>query len=195
MVYVISAFWNVEGKRNPNHLCEETEVLGQDGGSPEFSLDGEDWRANLLSGVVLMLSGKFAGALASVLVAVPISVALAHHSYAMFDRDKVVKSDAIVRTWEFTNPHATLWVYINDAQGKPILWGLEAPGPTQLLRSGWDKDTVKPGDKVTVSVNPLRDGRNGGSLVNIVLADGRSMNTGGPPGGDASAPDGDAKAQ
>lgn len=105
----------------------------------------------------------------------------AHHSYAMFDRDKEVSSAAVVRTWEFTNPHATLWVYINDAQGKPTLWGLEAPGPNQLLRTGWDKETVKPGDKVTVVVNPLRDGRAGGSLVKLTLADGRTLAAGGPP--------------
>lgn len=105
----------------------------------------------------------------------------AHHSYAMFDRSKQVSSAAVVRTWEFTNPHATLWVYINDAQGKPALWGLEAPGPNQLLRAGWDKETVKPGDKVTVIVNPLRDGRNGGGLVKLTLADGRTLGVGGPP--------------
>lgn len=119
-------------------------------------------------------------------------VALAHHSYAMFDRDKVMNAPAVVRTWEFTNPHATLWVYINDDQGKPTLWGLEAPGPSQLLRGGWDRETVKPGDKVTISINPLRDGRNGGSLIKIVLADGRALGTGGPPGGGpapAPAPD------
>lgn len=110
--------------------------------------------------------------------------AIAHHSYAMFDRSKSISSDAIVRIWEFTNPHATLWVYINDEQGTPMLWGLEAAGPSQLLRSGWDKNTVKPGDKVKVVVNPLRNGSNGGSLVKITLADGRSLG-GGPAEGDA----------
>lgn len=123
--------------------------------------------------------------------------ASAHHSYAMFDRDKEISSAATVRIWQFTNPHATLWVYVNDAQGKPQLWGLEAPGPQQLLRNGWDKDTVKPGDKVTVVINPLRDGRNGGSLVKLTLADGRTLGTGGPaPGGEAPAAPTDApKAQ
>ena len=103
----------------------------------------------------------------------------AHHSYAMFDRSKTVDADAIVRIFEFTNPHATLWVYINDAQGKPVLWGLEAPGPQQLLRNGWSKDTVKPGDKVKVTLNPLRNGTNGGSLVQLTLSDGRSLGAGG----------------
>lgn len=118
------------------------------------------------------------------------SPAAAHHSYAMFDRDKEVSSDAVVRTWEFSSPHATLWVYINDASGAPKLWGLEAPGPAQLVRSGWDKETVKPGDRVKVTINPLRDGRNGGSLVKLTLADGRSMGVGGPP-----APPGGGKAE
>lgn len=112
-------------------------------------------------------------------MSVAVNPASAHHSYAMFDRDKEMNSEAVVRTWEFTSPHATLWVYINDTAGVPKLWGLEAPGPAQLLRSGWDKETVKPGDKVKVTVNPLRDGRNGGSLVKLTLADGRTMGTGG----------------
>jgi hypothetical protein len=103
---------------------------------------------------------------------------VAHHSYAMFDINKTMESDAVVRIFEFTNPHAMLWVYINNEQGKPILWGLEAPGPQQLLRNGWDKDTVKPGDKVKVVINPLRNGTNGGSLVKITLSDGRSLGAG-----------------
>lgn len=108
-----------------------------------------------------------------------IGPALAHHSSAMFDHDKQITATGVVRTWQFSNPHATLWIYINDAQGKPALWGIEAPGPNQLLRSGWDKDTVKPGDKVTVVLNPLRDGRDGGSLVKVTLTDGRTLGSGG----------------
>jgi hypothetical protein len=118
-------------------------------------------------------------------------VASAHHSYAMFNRDKVVDGDAVVRVFQFTNPHATLWVYINDAQGTPVLWALEAPGPQQLLRNGWGKDTVKPGDKVKVALNPLRNGTNGGSLVKLTLSDGRTLGTGGPGSGAGAPPGGD----
>jgi hypothetical protein len=107
--------------------------------------------------------------------------AFAHHSYAMFDQSKETTSDAVVRLWQFSSPHAVLWVYINDASGKPTLWGLEAPGPAQLIRNGWNKETVKPGDKVVVSVNPLHDGRNGGNLAKIKLADGRTLAMGGAP--------------
>ena len=108
--------------------------------------------------------------------------ALAHHSYAMFDHARLDQYKAIVRIWEFTNPHAYLWVYINDSHGTPQLWGLEAPGPEQLVRSGWGKNTVSPGDTVTIKINPLRDGRKGGNLVSITTADGRSISTGGLPG-------------
>ena len=107
--------------------------------------------------------------------------AQAHHSYAMFDQGKEITAQAVIRTWQFTNPHATLWVYINDDQGKPVLWGIEAPGPRQLLQNGWDRETVKPGDEVSIVIHPLRDGRNGGSLVKLTLPGGRSLGTGGAP--------------
>lgn len=111
----------------------------------------------------------------SAAVALSSSPVMAHHSYAMFDDSKELSDLAVVRIWEFSSPHAYLWVYVNDTDGKPVLFGLEAPGPNQLVRAGWDRDTVKPGDKVKVSWHPLRDGRAGGSLSGIVLADGRSM--------------------
>jgi hypothetical protein len=128
--------------------------------------------------------------LAAVALSAPLSIATAHHSYAMFDRSRSLESDAVVRIWQFSNPHATLWVYINDAQGTPILWALEAPGPQQLLRGGWDKNTVRPGDKVKVVLNPLRDGSHGGSLAKLTLADGRmlGMGSGGPPPSALPAP-------
>jgi hypothetical protein len=116
------------------------------------------------------------------------TTAVAHHSYAMFDRQSTKSLKATVRTWEFVSPHAYLWVYVDDADGKPQLWGLEGPGPQALLRAGWNKNTVKPGDHVTVEINPLRDGRNGGNLVRMTLSDGRTMEAGalpGAPGGEA----------
>jgi hypothetical protein len=140
--------------------------------------------------MTLTLAPGVRALLTTVALLAPLSIATAHHSYAMFDRAKSTESDAVVRIWQFTNPHATLWVYINDVQGAPILWALEAPGPQQLLRSGWDKNTVKPGDKVKVVLIPLRDGSNGGRLARLTLADGRVLAMGGgspPPRADASA--------
>jgi len=114
----------------------------------------------------------------------------AHHSYAMFNSDVTISSEGVISVWEFTNPHAKLWVYIDDEEGKPQLWGLEAPGPQALLRSGWNKNTVKPGDQVKVSYHPLNDGRTGGSLISLTLSDGRTMGTGGIPAPAADAEEG-----
>lgn len=113
--------------------------------------------------------------------------AAGHHSYAMFDTQKEVAAPATVRIWQFTSPHAKLWVYITDTKGEPVLWALEAPGPQQLLAAGWDRNTINPGDKISVVLHPLRDGRAGGSLQSVTLADGRKMtvgaaaNAGSPP--------------
>ena len=53
----------------------------------------------------------------------------AHHSYAMFDQRKLVTLQGTVYTWEMGNPHAYLWLYVNDSSGKQQLWGLEGPSP------------------------------------------------------------------
>lgn len=104
--------------------------------------------------------------------------ASAHHSFAMFDRDKSITYQGVVSVWENVNPHAILWIYINDASGKPQLWGLEGPGPQILLRHGMDKNAVQPGDKITVTINPLKDGRKGGNLEKFVLANGKTVDIG-----------------
>lgn len=107
------------------------------------------------------------------IVLIPSVPVFAHHSYTMFDRDKVITLQGTVRTWEMGNPHAYLWIYSTNESGEKVLWGLEGPSPLILIRNGWGKNSVKPGDKVTVVVNPLKDGRNGGNLVKMTLEDGR----------------------
>jgi hypothetical protein len=101
----------------------------------------------------------------------------AHHSYAPFDRDKEVTLKGTVRTWEMGNPHAYLWIYVTNRKGGHDVWGMEAPSPGMLVRYGWNKYTVKVGDAVTVVINPLRDGRTGGLLLTMRLADGKEMDT------------------
>ncbi len=128
------------------------------------------------------------GALA---VAAASTSALAHHSYAMFDRTKTVTIVGTVRAWEMTSPHSYLWVVVpkTDGSGQDV-WGMEGASVGQLQRAGIHKSEVKPGDKVSVNLHPLRDGRTGGQLVNLILGDtGRVVNFGGgggQPGGAAS---------
>ena len=107
----------------------------------------------------LAVMGLAAGALAA--ADVP---AMAHHSYAMFDRSRTVKINGTVKLFQCTNPHIYLWVTVNN-KGKEELWGIEGSSPNSLSRMGWNKHTLDPGDKVSVELQPLKDGRTGGFFV------------------------------
>jgi hypothetical protein len=101
------------------------------------------------------------------------SAALAHHSFAMFDRDKEVVLNGTVREFQWTNPHAFIEMDVPDETGKLVHWSVEMNSPNNLTRQGWKSTLLKAGDKVTVTLNPLRDGKKGGLFVAIVLADGK----------------------
>ena len=109
---------------------------------------------------------------ATFLFAVP---ALAHHSFAMFDADKTVELVGTVKEFQWTNPHSWLQVMVSDNAGKMTEWSLEMGAPGGLARSGWRPKTVVPGDKVTVSIHPLKDGSAGGQLLSVVLPNGTKM--------------------
>ncbi len=116
---------------------------------------------------ILTLAGA-----ATFLFAVP---ALAHHSFAMFDADKTVELVGTVKEFQWTNPHSWLQVMVSDNAGKMTEWSLEMGAPGGLARSGWRPKTVVPGDKVTVSIHPLKDGSAGGQLLSVVLPNGTKM--------------------
>jgi hypothetical protein len=100
----------------------------------------------------------------------------AHHSFAMFDRSKTITLSGTVRSFSWTNPHTFVWIFVANDQGGQDLWAIEfSSGPVVLARSGWSRETLKPGDKITIEVNPLRDGRTGGMLKRAQLPDGRIL--------------------
>ncbi len=101
-----------------------------------------------------------------------------HHSGAMFDKTRVIEINGVVTEFAWTNPHSSFKVEVEDQ-----VWSIEMNGTSNLVHEGWKKTTIKPGDKVTVSVNPLRDGRPGGWFVGIMLPNGSTLGT---PGGVAS---------
>jgi Family of unknown function (DUF6152) len=106
--------------------------------------------------------------------------ALAHHSFAMFDQEKVVSLTGAVRELEWVNPHSWLRVMVENPQThQPQQWSIELASTGQQARIGWTKETVKPGDKVTIEINPLKDGARGGTLLSIVLPDGTRLGHGG----------------
>jgi hypothetical protein len=106
--------------------------------------------------------------------------AFAHHSFAMFDAAKTVTITGTVKEFEWTNPHAWLRVMVQDqTAGKPLQWALEMGSPGQQAGRGWKPDSVKPGDKVTITLHPLKDGSRGGQLLSAVLPSGQQLNNGG----------------
>jgi Family of unknown function (DUF6152) len=125
--------------------------------------------------------------LGSVILASAVAVALAapafaHHSFAMFDAEKTVKVSGTVRQVEWTNPHVWLRVMVNNAQtGKPEQWGFEMGPPAQQIRRGWEPDSLKPGDTVTLNMHPLKDGSRGGQVVDATLPDGKTVGGAGAP--------------
>jgi hypothetical protein len=125
---------------------------------------------------VRIISVKIAGLTGLALcVAAP---ALAHHSFAMFERNKLANVSGVVKEYEWTNPHAWIHIMAPDAQGKTVEWSFEMQSLAQDSRAGWRADSVKPGDKVTIEFHPLKDGSRGGQLTAAVLADGKRL---GPP--------------
>lgn len=101
------------------------------------------------------------------------SIAVAHHSFAMFDAQKVVLVRGTLIKFSYLNPHS--WISVLgavDRGGPPVRWDIEATSPSSLNQIGIYVDTLKPGDKLTIAFHPLRDGRAGGSLVFVVTPDG-----------------------
>ena len=104
------------------------------------------------------------------------TVAEAHHSFAMFDRNtEIVKSGTIVR-WAFNNPHSWLYLTVKNEDGTETLWSFEGSAPTGLIQRGITGDTFKPGANVTFMYCPLRDGRPGGAIGWARLDDGAYLN-------------------
>jgi hypothetical protein len=99
---------------------------------------------------------------------------LAHHSGAMFDDKKSTTLTGTVKDYQWTNPHCWIQVLVPGAQG-PIEWSIEMGSPAQLFRGGWKRGTLKPGDKITVAIHPLRDGTNGGLFVSAIGPEGNPI--------------------
>jgi hypothetical protein len=101
--------------------------------------------------------------------------ALAHHSFAMFDPDKLITQTGIVKEFEWTNPHVWIHIMAPDASGKQVEWSFEMQAVAQATTGGWRSDSVRPGDKVSIEFHPLKDGSRGGELVAATLPDGKRL--------------------
>lgn len=105
-----------------------------------------------------------------------VSPCLAHHSFAMFDQTRTVTLQGTVKELQWTNPHCYLQVLV-ASQNVTAEWSLEMHSPLSMYRFGWKPGSFKPGDRVTVMLNPLKDGANGGRLLSAIDANGRTLGT------------------
>jgi hypothetical protein len=102
--------------------------------------------------------------------------ALAHHSFsAEYDATKPVSLKGTVTKMEWTNPHIWFYVDVKDASGKVEHWQCEGGPPNMLVRQGWKKDSLKPGDEVSVEGFRAKDGTNTANARLVTLTDGRKV--------------------
>ena len=88
---------------------------------------------------------------------------LAHHSFAMFDQEHPIELAGTVKEFHFVSPHTFIFLDVNEADGSSQLWNLEGGPPSFLARDGWSSKTLKPGDEVQMTIDPLRSGAPGGA--------------------------------
>jgi hypothetical protein len=120
-----------------------------------------------------MYKGGFIVGIVMLVTAVA-SPARGHHSAAMFDDSKVVELKGTVKELQWTNPH--VWLQITaDENGARKEWSVEAGSPNTLSRNGWRSTSFKPGDTVTVRINPMKDGTAAGNFVGAKFDDGKTL--------------------
>ena len=114
--------------------------------------------------------------LAALTVALPVA---AHHSFAMFDFSKTMTVKGTVTEFRWTNPHVALLVQLDPQAGaSQEVWSMELTSPGNLTRGGWTRHSFKPGDRIELVFNPLRDGRHGGAFDKAtILATGQVISS------------------
>ena len=120
------------------------------------------------------MTGRALKAVATLACLMPVA-ASAHHSFAVYsDSAKDVTITGTVTEFVFRNPHVFLYIETKADSGETMKYWVEMSNLPNMIRRGIGQSTFKPGDKVTVNVHPLKDGRPGGSYVTIVGPDGKT---------------------
>jgi hypothetical protein len=116
------------------------------------------------------------GALSAALLLFAYRPTPAHHSGVMFDETTSRQVTGTVRNFEWANPHVWLWIIVVDGKGASALYAFEGTSPGEMSRrSGWTKNTVTSGDKVTMKFFPFKDAKSGGKILAVTLPDGRTL--------------------
>jgi hypothetical protein len=114
----------------------------------------------------------FVAAIGLLFVSIPIS---AHHGNAEYDEKRPLTMKGTVTEFMWASPHSTIFLDVKDANGRVMHWSIETLSPGKLARAGWTKDAVKPGDQVTVTCSPAKNGTPAGFLQKVVFLDGKQL--------------------
>jgi hypothetical protein len=105
-----------------------------------------------------------------------ISVPLfAHHGGVAYDTGRKVTLKGTISNFEWTNPHSQVHLDVTDDKGNVAHWNFETQPPSILIHAGWHRDSLKPGDQVTLVATPAKNGSTIGLLSKVVLADGQEL--------------------
>jgi hypothetical protein len=104
----------------------------------------------------------------------------AHHSNVAFEVTKVVTVTGVVKAFEWRNPHTWVILTVDDGKGGKVDWGIEGRAPGVLLRAGWTRNSLQPGEIITVDMSPAKDGSKTGLVARVTKADGTILPNAGP---------------
>ena len=108
--------------------------------------------------------------------------ALSHHSNSAYEVEKVITVAGVVKEWKWTNPHTGLYLTVDDPKAGKVEWALEGRAPGVLGRAGWDRQVLKPGEKVSVYCSPAKDGSRVGIIARVTKEDGTILGNQAPQG-------------
>jgi len=110
--------------------------------------------------------------------------ALAHHAFGNeYDESKPITLQGVVTRVDWENPHVHYYVDVTEADGTVVNWSCETGGPNRLTRRGWNRDSLKPGDKVVVHAFPAKDASHTADGRKVTLANGQTIESNGPERG------------
>ena len=101
--------------------------------------------------------------------------AFAHHGGAVYDTKNPLTLKGTITAFDFVNPHVQIYFDVKGDKGNVVHWASETVSPGMLSRSGWTKDELKPGDEITMTLGPAKNGSPVGYALKIVLANGKEL--------------------
>jgi hypothetical protein len=116
--------------------------------------------------------GVFIAALCFLAVSAPLP---AHHGSTGYDMEKQLVMKATVTDWLWANPHCFLTFDITDDKGALVRWTAEVSNPVDMTKRGWSRRILNPGDQITVTVRPAKNGAPVGQLMKVVLPNGQTL--------------------